>query len=317
MPINEHKMNNDYIHYFSLEEYVDNIKLLPFVLERLEEINNDFNAYIKKLSQYDENYIMNYWIYLSYKELKDNQNVENIDFDKIDLQKGKIFFDTLSISHKRIHELHNFVTSGQYDPVFEYRNTEVNVSRFNRFGNEEIFWRGAQPEDVKPFMNDFIELYKKNDVSTLMSSPFLKSALIHLLFLRIHPYKDGNGRTARMLHNLKFTESINKHYGTKLKISPLNLSESIDINKITYVNRIDSIYFDLDHFASNGYDNNEAINAWFYFILDMVEEQIYASGRRLDKISESCLKQYQKDTDDTITKKMELSKMIGSSHVHH
>ena len=46
-----------------------------------------------------------------------------------------------------------------------------------------------------------------------MSNPFLKSALIHLLFLRIHPYADGNGRTARLLHNSKFTASINSIYG--------------------------------------------------------------------------------------------------------
>lgn len=50
---------------------------------------------------------------------------------------------------------------------------------------------------------------------------FLNS-LVHLLFLRIHPYTDGNGRTARILHNIKFTEMINKVYSTRLKLSPLN-----------------------------------------------------------------------------------------------
>ena len=64
---------------------------------------------------------------------------------------------------------------------------------------------------------------------------------MHLLFVRIHPYSDGNGRTARLIHNIKFTESINKLYGMKLKISPLNLSKSILLNKITYVKRIDNI----------------------------------------------------------------------------
>ena len=73
---------------------------------------------------------------------------------------------------------------------------------------------------------------------------------MHLLFLRIHPYGDGNGRTARIIHNLKFTETINKLYGMKLKISPLNLSDSILLNKITYVKKIDNIYFDLEHKTS-------------------------------------------------------------------
>ena len=83
-------------------------------------------------------------------------------------------------------------------------------------------------------MNDFIQIYKRKDISLLMSNPFLKSSLIHLLFLRIHPYADGNGRTARLLHNAKFTDSINRLYGMKLKISPLNLSESIYLNKKFY-----------------------------------------------------------------------------------
>lgn len=74
---------------------------------------------------------------------------------------------------------------------------------------------------------------------------------------------------------------INKLYGTRLKLSPLNISESILINKITYVKRIDNIYFDIKH------DNNEEINAWFNFILDMVDEQIYKSLNKLENIDSS------------------------------
>ena len=133
-------------------------------------------------------------------------------------------------------------------------------------------------------MNDFIKIYKHNDISILMSNPFLKSALIHLLFLRIHPYTDGNGRTARLLHNSKFTESINQIYGTKLKISPLNLSESIYLNKPSYVKAIDSIYFDLKH------DSNDAINAWFNTMLNMADEQIYASSNKLESTDKNSLK---------------------------
>ena len=106
---------------------------------------------------------------------------------------------------------------------------------------------------------------------------------MHLIFLRIHPYMDGNGRTSRIIHNIKFTESINKLYGTRLKLSPLNLSQSILVNKITYTKRIDNIYFDLDH------DTNESINMWFNFILDMADEQIFSSSQKLDYMDDSHL----------------------------
>ncbi len=277
-------MNDAYVSYFPLDDYVDRIILLPDLLEHLQDTNHDFIKYLKKLSQYDESYVIDYWIYLQYEELKYNQKIEKIDFSKINLLEDTVFFDTLNISHKRIHGLHNFATRGEMEPTFDYRKDEVNVSRYTADGREEIFWRGANAKDVGKFMNDFIKIYKRKDISMLMCNPFLKSSLIHLLFLRIHPYTDGNGRTARLLHNAKFTEGINNIYGTKLKISPLNLSESIYLNKPSYAKAIDSIYFDLDH------DNNDAINAWFNTMLNMADEQIYSSGNKLDSIDPSYLK---------------------------
>ncbi len=297
-------MNSDFVSYFSLEEYVDRIRLLPYVLEHLQDTSHDFKEYIKKMAKYDETYIIDYWIYLQYKELNYNQKIEKIDFDMISLLDDTIFFDTLKISNKRIHGLHNFVTRGEADPVFEYRREDVKVSRFKMDGSEEIFWRGANHQDIDKFMSDFIKIYKHKDISILMSNPFLKSALIHLLFLRIHPYVDGNGRTARLLHNAKFTEGINNVYGTRLKISPLNLSQSIYINKVSYVNAIDSIYFDLVH------DSNDAINAWFNMMLTMADEQIYASGNKLDRINPAFLKDMTPSFEHSNNPKMRVKSLI-------
>jgi len=274
MPIDKNGMNSDYISLFSLEEYASRIKLLPSLLEHLEETNRNFDDYMHKLAKYDENYIVNYWIYLLYEELKSNHQIEYAKFNEKSIIDKGVFFDTLDISHKRIHQLHSF-TLGNDEIDNSYRTTPVNVSYFDEDGKENIYWRGVNPEDVNKFMNNFINIYKQNRTSLLFSNPFLVSSLVHLLFLRIHPYTDGNGRTARVIHNMKFTETINKLYGMKLKISPLNLSESISLNKITYIKRIDQIYFDLEH------DTNEAINRWFDFILDMADEQIYRANERL------------------------------------
>ena len=281
-------MNSDYVDYFSLEDYISRIKLLPRVLEHLEDTNKEFDKYINELFKYDEEYIINYWIYLLYIELVSNQKIESLKQDESRILDNKIFFDTLSINHKRIHTLHNFITDGELEPTFSYRDTEVNVSKINSDGSEDIFWRGVKAEDVIKFMNDFIKVYKQGGTSLIFSNPFLVSSLMHLLFLRIHPYSDGNGRTARIIHNIKFTESINKLYGSRLKISPLNISESILINKITYVKRIDNIYFDIKH------DSNNEINAWFDFILDMVDEQLYKSMNMLQEIDSSFIKKIPK-----------------------
>ena len=136
MPINSEGMNEDYVKYFSLEEYIDKIRLLPNLLIHLEDTNREFDNYIKKLMQYDREYIVNYWIYLLYEELASTKEIEHAPFDESILAKKDVYFDKLAISHKRIHELHNFITDGEMEPSFEYRKTPVSVSRV-RNGKEE------------------------------------------------------------------------------------------------------------------------------------------------------------------------------------
>ena len=285
MPITD-GMNDAFVNFFSLEEYISKIKLLPFVLEHLEEKNSNFDYFMKALSQYDKDYISSYFIDSLYLELQSNQAIENHYLDLSSINNEDILFDRLSINNKRIHNLHNFaikreIEEGLLERSDSYRKSEVNVSRYNYSKEkEEIFWRGVKAQDVTKFMNDFIKIYRQSGISLLYSNPFLFSALIHLLFVRIHPYQDGNGRTARIIHNIKFTEMVNKLYGTRLKISPLNLSKSILINKQTYVNRLNNIYFDLEH------DTNYDINKWFNFILDMADEQIYYSKTQLGTVNE-------------------------------
>lgn len=280
MPINEYGMNSDYVKYFSLEEYLERIKLQDDLLFHLEDTSKDFDDYIKLLSIYDDEEIINYWIDLVHQELKASQNIENLGFNESVLAENGYLFNSLNINHRRIHDLHNFImASGDeaFTPMYTYRKTPVKISRY-KDGIEEIFWRGANPEDVNRFMNDFIKVYKQNKISLLYSNPFINAAMMSLLFNRIHPYPDGNGRTSRLIYNLKFTEQINKLYQTRLLLCPLNLSNRILANKYTYVKCIDHIYFGVSE------DTNKEINNWLDFILTMADEQLYYSKSRLEDL---------------------------------
>lgn len=281
MPINELGMNDDYVSYFSLEEYIDRIKLTDSLLFHLEDTSKDFDEYIKLLSNYDDDEIINYWIDTAHQELRASQHLEHANLNESILREKGIAFDSLNITHKRIHDIHNFIMASGEEPYTEtnnYRKTPVKISRYKDDGTEEIFWRGANPEDVLKFMNDYIKAYKQNKISLLYSNPFINAALMSLLFNRIHPYTDGNGRTSRVIYNLKFTEQINKLYQTKLVLCPLNLSNRILVNKYSYVNTIDHIAFNLTD------DTNIAINNWFDFILTMADEQLFYSEPRLERL---------------------------------
>ncbi len=269
------------INYFNLEKFVNNIKLEPKILEHMQETNINFDKYFKQLSKYNDEFMLYFWISLAYDEIKNSNFVERHNFKNFDLSISDLFFDKLSISHNRIHNIHKFVmkNENETEKIGKYRKTEVRVSNITQ-DTEEIFWYGAKPKDIKKFMDSFIKIYKTNNISIIDSNPFLKSALIHLLFIKIHPYYDGNGRSARIIHNIKFTETLNRLYNMNLKICPVNLSESINLNLISYMKSFDNIYFDLKH------DNNDAINYWFDFILNMYDEQLYNKKNMINNIDE-------------------------------
>ncbi len=56
----------------------------------------------------------------------------------------------------------------------------------------------TQPLKIEEEMNEFIEWLH----SQTIEEPILLSTLVHLKFVSIHPFIDGNGRTARLLMNL-------------------------------------------------------------------------------------------------------------------
>ena len=266
------------VRYFSIEDYVNNIKVSDKVIDHLLYVEEEFIEYIKKLFSYNVDYITKYWIYLLYDELKSTNRIENLHLINFREINSDLLSNNCTITHKRIHQLHDFAVAGDNKDGCKYRDVPVNVSSFDKNGNEQIYYRAVNNQDVNKFMDDFVKVYNYTANTTINDSSFLKSALLHLLFVKIHPYLDGNGRTARIIHNLKFTSSLGKYHGISLKLSPINLSRSLNLNKITYFNQLNLVKFD------GITDDNDAINRWFEFILNMCEEQIYMCSERLDRI---------------------------------
>lgn len=278
-------MNPATVEYFPLRDYVNKIRIDDRVLFHLEDTNRSFDEYLRHLAQYDDYSVLHHWISSLFSELDYSQKIENHLIKPEDMLRESIFFDTLQMNHSRIKGLHRFALDVHDDgKPEEYRSSgeEIRVSTINPQNGEEIlFWNGAQGKDVKKFMDDFITLYKSNSLSLLNSNPFLKSALMSLLFVRVHPFRDGNGRTSRLVYNIKFTDAINKIYNTKLKLCPLNLSRVIMMYRPTYAKRINDIYFDMEH------DCNDEINAWFDFILTRADEEIFFSSNQIPKLDQS------------------------------
>ena len=265
---------NPNIQYFSLLEYVNKIELEEFVLDHIEETTEEFNKYLEKLWMYGKYSALMMWIDSIYREARASEKIET-GKDKISIMDRDFKFDSLELNEKKLNQLHEMILSDNPDhiPTGKYREKDVKVVGIKN-GELDVAYIAPSPDIVKPMMKEFIEIYK-NPINEQLDNMFIKASLIHLLFVKIHPYMDGNGRTARKIHNMRFTKSFNKHCDMKLYISPINISENIYVNKITYAKRLRDIEFD------NIKDDNHAINKWFDFILNMIDEQLYFIQTRI------------------------------------
>lgn len=170
---------------------------------------------------------------LGYKTQSSAVYSSNIEGNSIDLNSYMNY--KLSIEkfkpHKEIQEIENLILSyefAQSNPLTEknflechkifsktlvikskqgkYRNEKVGV-----FGQSGLVYLAIEPELVKSTMSDFF-----NDVDILLKKDLTKSEVfyfassIHLIFAHIHPFRDGNGRAARLLEKWFLSEKIGK-----------------------------------------------------------------------------------------------------------
>lgn len=76
----------------------------------------------------------------------------------------------------------------------KFRN--VNVVVRNSIG--QILHAGVPKGDLKKYLEDFVDWYKKNKKKF---KPLVLASIIHNQFEHIHPFQDGNGRVGRLLLN--------------------------------------------------------------------------------------------------------------------
>jgi Fic family protein len=139
------------------------------------------------------------------KPLKDHQEVVGharaIDLIYACLQKGKEFTEAdLFALHRAVQ---TEVIIDVYQPVGAWKkepNSTVGV-----IDDRQVVFEYAPPADVPGLMADWFRLY--SDLSKTIKPGDREQALnayvhLHVAFVRIHPFFDGNGRLARLVSNL-------------------------------------------------------------------------------------------------------------------
>lgn len=139
---------------------------------------------------------------VSGKPLKDHQEVVGHS-TAIDLIYGLL--EKESISKENIFELHKSVQTQVvvdiYKPVGNWKR-EPNGTTVN-IGDKQTYIEYASPEDTPKLMEIWLSFLNEKMQGVVLKKDALEAySKLHLGFVSVHPFWDGNGRMARLLSNL-------------------------------------------------------------------------------------------------------------------
>lgn len=107
------------------------------------------------------------------------------------------------ITVEEILSLHKIVTEGlvEKEKVGKYRPADVYVLDDLGDGREVLRFKAPPAEDVRKLINNLLDWLKTSKSEAV--HPIIRAGILHLEFVSIHPFTDGNGRVARLLTQLQ------------------------------------------------------------------------------------------------------------------
>ena len=138
---------------------------------------------------------------------------------------------------------------------------------------QTVYWP-PDHQEVKPLMSKLISFINQNKTKI---DPLILAGLFHKQFVIIHPFIDGNGRTARL--------------ATKVLLAAMGLNVFNLFSFENYYNRNVSKYFSRVGVLGNYYDIKKKINftPWLEYFTDGIIDELLRVGKEMENISSSPL----------------------------
>ena len=174
------------------------------------------------------------------------------------------------LTHERLFGWHNALFPSGYSGLYKievakYRLEEISVVS-QKDAKEKIHYTAPPPQRVLPAMEEFL-LY----VNNTEENPYIKAAVVHLWFLTIHPFDDGNGRIARTITNYILSKELpfNHCY--------FSISTAIAKEKKNYYKLLEKTQRLLSNKDLN-------IESWIEWHLNMIKSAIEESLKQIQKV---------------------------------
>jgi len=191
-----------------------------------------------------------------------------------------------SIFGKDILKIHRMVTKDTLDNPDDcgvYRNRYVIVG--NRLTGE-VFFRPPKNEYVPGLMKDLLNWINSKGAKEI--EPIIEAGIVHYEFVRIHPFVDGNGRTARVLATLILYK---RGFDTKQFFC---LDDYYDSNRPEYykvLRSVDQETLDLTHWLEYFVEGvNVSINAVKERVIRLSSERLRKAKRGQIALTERQMK---------------------------
>ncbi len=188
---------------------------IPLLIEKYDfsDSNGGFDYLTKSSAIYssniegnsiDLNSFMNYELSKGkFKIGKEIEEIENLIIAYELAQKNDLTENNLLTCHKILSET----------LLIKSKRGKYRIEQVGVFGKSGMAYLAVEPEfvekEMKILFNDILELLDK---SLTQQEVFYFASLIHLRFVHIHPFRDGNGRAARLLEKWFISKKLGKDF---------------------------------------------------------------------------------------------------------
>lgn len=162
---------------------------------------------------------------LNKSESNQEKNKEIFNILKANKFLEKTIKNNFKITKKFIYDLHSMVMSGEPEKTKSFRHEMGAI--FNQDG--VAVYLSPPPTQINSLINQLIKYINSN----IEKFPLICALVSHLVFEKIHPFVDGNGRVGRLLI---FSILKAKNYGEGFLIS---FEKYLDENKSDYYYYLD------------------------------------------------------------------------------
>jgi len=213
----------------------------------------EFDFYVAGSATYSANIEGNtvkFDTYLKFKKfggIKKTREIEEIK----NLELAYMFAQKNSLSLKGILKAHAILSKTL---LIKSKQGKIRNEKVGVFGERGLVYLAIEPElvknETKKLFSEINNLIKKK---FSMAESFYYAALMHLVFVKIHPFMDGNGRAARLLEKWFLAEKLG------------NRAWHIESEKYYYKNRND--YYHNVHIGVNYHELNYEKSFTFLLML--------------------------------------------------